>query len=140
VFYTEAVVSVLRAYVCRSGIWRAWVLAQGQANQLPFAPEVIGSHWSRHVQADVVAVNWREHAILIGECTWSTDRVDRQIVRDLIEGKTPLVLRDVPDAGQGWTITYACFARGGFTDAARQRMEAHQGWCIDLEMLARGLP
>jgi hypothetical protein len=131
---------MLRAYVCRSGIWRAWVLAQGQANQLPVASEVIGSHWSRHVQADVVAVNWREHAILIGECTWSTDRVDRQIVRDLIEGKTPLVMRDLPDAGQGWTITYTCFARGGFTDAARQRMEAHQGWCIDLEMLARGLP
>ncbi|HEU5103700.1 MAG TPA: DUF234 domain-containing protein [Roseiflexaceae bacterium] len=119
---------------------RAWVLAQGQANQLPFAPEMIGSHWSRHVQADVVAVNWREHAILIGECKWSTDRVDRQIVRDLIEGKTPLVLRELPDAGQGWMITYACFARGGFTDAARQLMDTHQGLCVDLEMLDRGLP
>jgi AAA+ ATPase superfamily predicted ATPase len=133
----------LRAFIGQTAfedLARAWVLAQGQANQLPFAPEVIGSHWSRHVQADVVAVNWREHAILIGECKWSTDRVDRQIVHDLIEGKTPLVMRDLPDAGQGWTSTYACFARGGFTDAARQLMETHQGWCIDLEMLDRGLP
>jgi uncharacterized protein len=133
----------LRAFIGQTAfedLARAWVLAQGQANRLPFAPELIGSHWSRHVQADVVAVNWREHAILIGECKWSTDRVDRQIVRDLIEGKTPLILRDLPNAGQGWTITYACFARGGFTDAARQLMDAHQGLCVDLEMLDRDLP
>lgn len=133
----------LRAFIGQTAfedLARTWVLAQGQANRLPFAPEVIGSHWSRHVQADVVAVNWREHVILIGECKWSTDRVDRQIVRDLIEGKTPLVLRDLPNAGQGWTITYACFARGGFTDAARQLMDAHQGVCVDLEMLDRDLP
>jgi uncharacterized protein len=133
----------LRAFIgltAFENLARTWVLAQGQANRLPFAPEVIGSHWSRHVQADVVAVNWREHAILIGECKWSTEQVDRQIVRDLIEGKTPLVLRDLPNAGQGWTITYACFARGGFTDAARQLMDAHQGMCVDLEMLDRDLP
>jgi hypothetical protein len=66
--------------------------------------------------------------------------VDRQIVRDLIEGKTPLILRDLPNAGQGWTTTYACFARGGFTDAARQLMDAHHGLCVDLEMLDRDLP
>ena len=133
----------LRAFIGQTAfedLARAWVLAQGQANRLPFAPEVIGSHWSRHVQADVVAVNWRERAILIGECKWSTDRVDRQIVRDLIEAKTPLVLRDLPDQGQGWTVIYACFARGGFTDAARQFMDTHQGICVDLEMLDRDLP
>jgi len=101
---------------------------------------VIGSHWSRHVQADVVAVNWRERAILIGECKWSTEQVDRQIVRELIEGKTPLVLRDLPDHGRDWIVTYACFARGGFTDAARQLMDAHQGVCVDLDMLDRELP
>jgi hypothetical protein len=49
-------------------------------------------------------------------------------------------MRDLPDAGQGWTITYACFAPGGFTDAVRQLMEARHGLCIDLEMLDRGLP
>jgi AAA+ ATPase superfamily predicted ATPase len=133
----------LRAFIGQTAfedLARSWVLAQGQADRLPFAPEVIGSHWSRQVQADVVAVNWREHAILIGECKWSTEPVDRQIMRELIEGKTPLILRDLPNAGQGWTITYACFARGGFTDAARQLMDAHQGLCVDLEMLDRDLP
>jgi uncharacterized protein len=33
---------------------RQWVLEQGQAGNLPFAPEIVGSHWSRQVQADVV--------------------------------------------------------------------------------------
>ncbi|HUV91171.1 MAG TPA: DUF234 domain-containing protein [Anaerolineae bacterium] len=28
----------------------------------------VGSHWSRQAQADVVAINWRERAILLGEC------------------------------------------------------------------------
>jgi uncharacterized protein len=116
------------------------VQAQGQAGALPFAPEVIGSHWSRHVQADVVAVSWRERAILIGECKWSTERVDRQIARDLIEAKTPLVLRDLPEGGRDWRVSYACFARGGFTAAARQLRDEHHGYCVDLDMLDRDLP
>ena len=64
----------------------------------------------------------------------------REHVRDLIEGKTPLILRDLPDQGQGWTVTYACFTRGGFTDAARQFIDTHHGIYVDLEMLDRDLP
>jgi hypothetical protein len=77
---------------------------------------------------------------LIGECKWSSEPVDRQIVRDLIEVKTPLVLRDLPDQGRDWAVTYACFGRAGFTPAARQFMDEHQGICVDLEMLDRDLP
>lgn len=132
----------LRAFIGQTAfedLARAWVLAQGQSNQLSFVPEVIGSHWSRSVQADVVAINWRERAILLGECKWSTEPIDRQIVRDLIEHKTPQVMQDLPSQGQGWRVTYSCFARRGFTDAARQEMDRHQGMCVDLEMLERGL-
>jgi AAA+ ATPase superfamily predicted ATPase len=82
---------------------RQWVLEQGQAGKLPFAREIVGSHWSRQVQAEVVAVSWRQRAILIGECRWGTDRVDRQVVRDLIEVKVPQVVQELPDAGAGWT-------------------------------------
>jgi len=133
----------LRAFIGQTAfedLARAWVLTQGQANRLPFAPEVIGSHWSRQVQVDVAAVNWRQRAILIGECKWGTERVDRQTVRELIEGKTPLVLRDLPEGGQNWSVTYACFARGGFTDAARQLMDAHHGICVSPETLDSDLP
>jgi AAA+ ATPase superfamily predicted ATPase len=133
----------LRAFIGQTAfedLARAWVLAQGQAGVLPFAPEMIGSHWSRHVQADVVAVNWRQRMMLVGECKWSTDRVDRQIIRDLIDGKTPLILRDLPDQGREWNVTHACFARGGFTDAARQLMNDHHGFCVGMDMLDRELP
>lgn len=118
---------------------RQWVLEQGQAGRLPFAPEVIGSHWSRQVQADVVAVSWRQRAILIGACTWGTDRVDRQIVRDLLEITAPRVVQELPDAGAGWTVRYACFARRGLTEAARQLLAQHHGLAVDAEQLDRDL-
>jgi hypothetical protein len=47
---------------------RLWVHGRTMERALPFMPEVIGSHWSRKVQADVVAINWTERAILIGQC------------------------------------------------------------------------
>ena len=64
-------------------------------------PEVIGSHWSRQVQADVVAINRSARTVLIGECKWGTDAVDRQTVRDLIERTIPLTVADLPDKGAG---------------------------------------
>lgn len=53
---------------------RSWTLAQARARRLPFAPEIVGSHWARDVQADVVALSWREQAILLGECKWGRGR------------------------------------------------------------------
>ncbi|KAA3664093.1 MAG: hypothetical protein DWQ04_07480 [Chloroflexi bacterium] len=35
-----------------------------------FVPESVGSHWSRRVQVDVVALNWQTRWFLIGECKW----------------------------------------------------------------------
>jgi len=48
----------------------------------------VGSHWSRQAQADVVAVNWRERAILVGECKWGAEPVERDVVRELVENKS----------------------------------------------------
>jgi hypothetical protein len=45
--------------------------------------------------------------------------VGRQVIRDLLEHKTPLALRDLPDGGQGWQVHHAVFGRSGFTAAAR---------------------
>jgi hypothetical protein len=112
----------LRAFVGLSAfeeLSRQWVTEQGRAGKLPLAIQEVGSHWSRSVQVDVVAVNWAERAILLGECKWGTDAVDRAIVRELLEAKTPKVLRDLPEGGAGWKIQYAFFARAGFTEAAR---------------------
>ena len=108
---------------------REWTLARARAGQLPFPPEIVGSHWSRVAQVDVVAINWREKAILLGECKWGVDVVRRPVVRELVE-KTALV---VP--GRDWQVHYAFFARAGFTEAARSEGEAVNAQLVDLAAL-----
>jgi uncharacterized protein len=114
---------------------RQWVRARGHQGGLPLVPEVIGSHCSRHVQADVVAINWPARAILIGACTWGTDAVDRQTVRDLIERTIPLTVADLPDKCVGWHVTPALFARARATPAARKTLTDAGGMLVDLPTL-----
>jgi AAA+ ATPase superfamily predicted ATPase len=108
---------------------REWTLVQARAGQLPFPPEIVGSHWSRDAQVDVVALNWRERAILVGECKWGTRPMARSVVRELVE-KAPRV---VP--GEDWRVHYVLFARAGFTAAARAEAEAVGAALVDLERL-----
>ena len=134
----EAVRRNLRAFVGATAfedLARQWIWAQGKAGQLPFTPDSIGSHWSSRVQVDVVALNWQTHDILLGECKWGADRVDRQVVRELINDKTPLVLKDLPEGGAGWNVHYAMFGRSGFTPAAKTEMEQFAGLLVDLKGL-----
>lgn len=124
----------LRAFVGQTAfedLARQWIIEQGQAGQLPFVPHVVGSHWSRTVQIDVVAVNWQTRTILLGECKWGHAHIDRPVVRELIATKTPRVLADLPDTGQGWQVVYAFFARRGFTEAAQQEALRHGAILID---------
>jgi AAA+ ATPase superfamily predicted ATPase len=128
----------LRAFVGMTAfeeLSRLWVLEQGRADALPFQIREVGSHWSRRVQVDVVAINWSDHAILLGEAKWGTDAVGRGVIRDLIEVKAPKVLRDLPGEGESWHVHYAFFARSGFTDAARAEAESAGARLVDLERL-----
>jgi DNA-binding transcriptional ArsR family regulator len=68
---------------------RQWVAEQGRAGKLPLAVQEVGSHWSRKVQVDVVAIDWAERAILLGECKWGTGQVDRAVIREMFESTTP---------------------------------------------------
>jgi AAA+ ATPase superfamily predicted ATPase len=108
---------------------REWVLVQARAGMLAFLPEMVGEHWSRDAQVDVVAINWREKAILLGECKWGVDVVRRSVVRELLD-KAPRV---VP--GSDWQVHYAFFARAGFTEAARNEGEEVGAQFVDLTML-----
>ncbi|MCL5999277.1 MAG: ATP-binding protein, partial [Chloroflexi bacterium] len=120
----------LRAFVGQTAfeeLSREWIIQQGRAGKLPFEPEVVGSHWNAAVQVDVVAINWHVKHILLGECKWGLDGIDRQIVRDLTEQKATKVLASLPEGGQGWQVHYALFARGGITTAARAEMKKHNG-------------
>lgn len=114
---------------------RQWIFQQALSDQLSFQPEAIGSFWNRNVQVDVVAINWQTHDILLGECKWGLERVDRQVARELIEEKTPWVLKDLPENGAGWKVQYALFGRSGFTPAAKAEMEKLAGMLVDLKTL-----
>jgi AAA+ ATPase superfamily predicted ATPase len=110
-----------------------WLLVKARAGALPMVPEIVGSHWAADAQVDVVAVNWHDKTILLGECKWGVDAVARPVVRELIE-KTPKVL-----PGEGWHVFYAYFSRAGFTDAARQEAQAVDALLLDLDTLDKEL-
>jgi hypothetical protein len=118
---------------------RQWVIARGQAGKLAFMPEAVGSHWSRRVQVDVVAINRTTRDILLGECKWGDDAVSREIILDLIENKAPIVLKDIWDGKSDWKVHYAVFARRGFTQAAKNEMQKYGGQLIDLKMIDQTL-
>ncbi|HFC11684.1 MAG TPA: ATP-binding protein, partial [Anaerolineae bacterium] len=65
----------LRAFVGQTGfeqLSQQWVREQRKKGALGFRPMIIGSHWSRKVQVDVVGVNWDSRDILLGECKWGS--------------------------------------------------------------------
>ena len=132
----------LRAFVGMTTfeeLCREWVLIQARGRRLPFTPEDVGSHWAADAQVDVVALSWREKAILLGECKWGADRVGRAPVRELVEKKTPKVLARLPDEGADWRVHYAFFARAGFTEAAQVEARQYQFQLVNLAQLDRVL-
>jgi hypothetical protein len=84
-------------------------------------------HW------DVVAINWREKAILLGECKWGAHVVGRSVIRELID-KTSRVVPDLD-----WQVYYAFFARQGFTAAAQAEAQSVNAILVDLERLEQDL-
>jgi hypothetical protein len=133
---TAHIKSELRAFVGLSfeKLAQQWTVAQARASNLPFAPEAVGSHWSRRVQVDVVAIKHQEREILLGECKWGAGKVNRQVVRELIEQKGPKVRQEFPE-GEAWSFHYAVFARAGFTEAAAAELLAREGLLVDLAAL-----
>jgi hypothetical protein len=119
---------------------RAWTLGQARAGRLPFAPEIVGSHWANDAQVDVVAVNWREKAILLGECKWGVHAVGPDVVRDLVEKAPKVVAKCASASGAGdeteaWRVHYVFFARAGFADSARAEADAADAQLVDLMQL-----
>jgi AAA+ ATPase superfamily predicted ATPase len=116
-----------------------WVRVQAAAGGFPFVPEHIGAHWGTGVGVDIVAINWREKAILLGEAKWATYRIGRSVVRDLIEGKASKVLETLPDRKDSWTVYYAFFTRAGLTGPARTEALLYNAMLVDLMALDRAL-
>lgn len=108
---------------------RDWVRVQVRARRLPLVPQTVGSHWAPDAQVDLVAINWQDKAILLGECKWGADFVGRSVIRELVD-KTPKVT-----PGPDWQVHYAFFAREGFTDAARAEAATIGAILVDLATL-----
>ncbi|MCA9973514.1 MAG: ATP-binding protein [Anaerolineales bacterium] len=113
---------------------REWVNQAAERGSLPFLPERTGSFWSRQAQVDVVAINWRAKAILLGECKWGKRAVDRDVIQALVN-KTAKVLPE--DAN--WQVHYAFFSRQGFTESARALANSHGARLITLAEVEQGL-
>jgi AAA+ ATPase superfamily predicted ATPase len=135
-FLWDRIADQFRAFVGMTSfedLCREWVLVKARAGKLPMIPELVGSHWTANVQVDVVAVNWRDKAILLGECKWGVDAVGRSVIRELVD-KAPMI---VPS--EGWKTYYAFFARAGFTDSARQAAQSVDALLVDLDTLDEDL-
>jgi hypothetical protein len=131
----ERIAEQFRAFVGLTAfeeLCREWTRVMAP-HTLSFLPEMVGSHWSSDSQVDVVAVNWRDKAILLGECKWGRDPINRSVVRALLK-KTPLVI-----PGEGWQIHYAFYGRAGFTDAAASLATANNATLVDLQRLYHDL-
>ena len=138
----QVIAEQLRAFIGSMAfeeLCREWSLVQARTGRLPFIPQAVGGYWGASVQVDVVALSWREKAVLLGECKWGTDAVPRSVVTELIEKKTPRLLATLPDGRQGWKVHYAFFARAGFTQAAAALAAAHGAQLIDLQQLDNDL-
>ena len=132
----------LRAFVGMTAfeeLSREWILTKARAGKMPFSVEQVGSHWGGGVQVDVVAVNWREKRILLGESKWQAEPTRKHIVRELIETKTPKVLKILPEDGNDWQLHYAFFSRSGFTEAARVLANEYGAQLVDLTRLDHDL-
>jgi AAA+ ATPase superfamily predicted ATPase len=138
----EMINAQMRAFVgvtAFEALCREWVLRQAIQGGLPFLPDRVGSYWAKDVQVDVVTIRWEGKQIQLGEAKWGTGAVGRRVIRELIEVKTPRVLKVLPDEGAGWGVHYAFFARAGFTDAAQDEAAAHDALLVDLARLDRDL-
>jgi hypothetical protein len=94
---------------------REWTLLAGGAELLPFLPDHVGSAWTKKAQVDVVGINTMEKTLILGECKWAPQPIERSVLRDLIEKSAEIV----PSAGN-WRVYFVGFARGGWTQAARE--------------------
>jgi AAA+ ATPase superfamily predicted ATPase len=145
-FETDAAVNYarqgLRAHVGMTTfeeLAREWVRQRGRAGHLPLTPDVVGSHWTRTAQTDVVAIDWVHKHVLVGECKWGTDDVDLKVLRGLQDEKLPTVLKDLPDGGEGWRVTTMLFSRTDATSAAKARLRELGGMVVTLSQLDREL-
>jgi AAA+ ATPase superfamily predicted ATPase len=98
---------------------REWVLRAGAVGNLPFMSDQVGSAWNRAAQIDVVGLNRMEKTMILGECKWTLDEVERKVMAELVEEKAAKI---IPEQGQ-WRVYFLGFSRSGWTQGAQAYQE-----------------
>jgi AAA+ ATPase superfamily predicted ATPase len=126
---------------------RTWTLVQARHGRLLFLPDFVGSDWGPQHQADVVAVNWRQHQVLIGEAKWEDDDFDHGQWRQFLDRAEHVVarLRTADPARKpkreppAWERHLALFTRRSATAAVRSAAKAAGAQVFTFAELVRDL-
>jgi AAA+ ATPase superfamily predicted ATPase len=110
---TRHMIDFIGTHTWKELCWE-WVLRAGALGNLPFMPDQVGSAWNRQAQVDVVGLNRMEKTLILGECKWTLEAVDRKVITELIEDKAAKI---IPDQGN-WRVFFLGFARSGWTSGA----------------------
>lgn len=117
---------------------REWIYTAAEIGALPFLPQVVGAHWGKTEQIDVMALNWDEASVLFGECKWKRESAfELNEVEKLVERASQLEL--ATRSGQPFTPHYVFFSRSGFTEPAQARAAELGALLVDLAELDRVL-
>jgi AAA+ ATPase superfamily predicted ATPase len=88
-----------------------YIAQQVQQGSLDFSLSHLGRWWSPQGQIDLVGWNERTRELLVGECKWTNRPIGISIL-DKLKATVPYL------PGGPWTrVTYALFAKSGFTEA-----------------------
>ena len=98
---------------------REWTLRAGARRVIPFMPDHVGSAWNKLTQVDVAGVDPMEKTLVLGECKWTINPMDRPVMANLIEEKTEKAL---PKQGK-WKVYFLGFSRSGWTAGASAYQE-----------------
>ena len=112
--------------ICQEYLWR--LHARGE---LGFTPKAVGNWWDSQEEIDVVAIGTDQ--ILVGECKWTARPIGLNILESLKEKA-----RRLPVSSPSTKISYALFARAGFTDDLRHQAVQDEILLFDLETLMAG--
>jgi len=70
--------------------------------------------WTKKAQVDMVGISTMEKTLILGECKWSPNVIDRDVLETLVQKTAEFI----PTEGR-WRVHYLGFARGGWSREAQ---------------------
>lgn len=98
---------------------REWLLLASAHGQIPVPVEEVGSEWAKSYTIDVAGISEATTSLVLGDCYWQTPPLGPEAIEELIR-KTPNI---VPKKNGNWSVYYALFSAGGWTEEAQEQAE-----------------